>query len=172
MPTRRQFLQTGLLGGVLLAGAAWWAAPRTEPLPSAVPPGLAWLGAADAVLIGAIAPVILGLPDVPRPLVIEGVDRAVLALPAGVRQEIRQLFDLLGNGWGRRWLAGIDPPWAQADAADIARFLQRWQLSRLALLRSGYQGLHALIMAAWYGNPRSWAAIGYAQPAQVMAVLP
>jgi hypothetical protein len=172
MPNRRQFLQAGLFGGVLLAGAAWWAAPRPEPQPAAVSPGLVWLGAEDAVLIGAIAPVMLGLPGVPRELVIEGVDRAVLALPASMRQEVRQLFDLLGNGWGRRWLAGIDQPWSRVDAADIDRFLRRWQLSRLALLRSGYQGLHALIMAAWYGNPVSWKSIGYAQPAQVMAVLP
>jgi len=50
--------------------------------------------------------------------------------------------------------------------------LQQWQHSRLLLLRSGFQALHALINAAWFGNPASWGALGYQQPPQVMRVLP
>jgi len=42
--------------------------------------------------------------------------------------------------------------------------LGRWQHSRLALLRSAYDGLHQLVLAAWYGNSRAWPAIGYPGP--------
>ena len=34
----------------------------------------------------------------------------------------------------------------------------------LALKRSAYDALHQLILAAWYGNGRSWAGIGYPGP--------
>ena len=63
-------------------------------------------------------------------------------------------------------------PWAQATPDELAAFLQRWQQSPLLLLRSGFQALHALINAAWFGNPASWSALGYQQPQQVMGLLP
>jgi hypothetical protein len=37
-------------------------------------------------------------------------------------------------------------------------------MSGFMLLRSAYDALHQLVFAAWYGNPRSWPAIGYAGP--------
>jgi hypothetical protein len=58
---------------------------------------------------------------------------------------------------------------AGADG-ELSRFLQRWQNSPL-LLRSAYQALHALINAAWFGNPASWA-LGYQQPPHIMSLLP
>lgn len=173
MANRRQFLKLGLFGGLLLTGAAWWSAPAPEPEGGRAASGaLRWLNTHDAVLLTAIAPVMLGRSDAPAALVVQGVDLAVRALPAATQAEVRQLLDLLGNAWGRRWLAGVRSPWAHAGRAEVEGFLRRWQQSRLSLLRSGYQGLHALIMAAWYGHPQSWPAMGYAQPAQVMAVLP
>jgi hypothetical protein len=42
--------------------------------------------------------------------------------------------------------------------------LARWQASRVSLLRSAYGGLHQLLLAAWYGNPLAWQAIGYPGP--------
>ena len=36
--------------------------------------------------------------------------------------------------------------------------------SRFALLRSAYAALHQLVFAAWYANPRAWAATGYGGP--------
>jgi hypothetical protein len=107
----------------------------------------------------------LGRPPLPLCAVLQGVDAAIMALPPALQHELRQLLDLLTNPWGRRWLAGVARPWEQASAAQIEGFLRRWQLSRFSMLRSGYQALHALIMAAWYGNPRSWAAIDYRRPA-------
>lgn len=170
MLTRRQLIQAGVAGSVLLAGAAWWAAPRADHwLPAAA---YEVLSAQDARLIGVLAPVMLGLPGVDAATVVQGVDAALAALPDATRREVRQLFDLLENPWGRRWLAGVVEPWDQAQATAVAAFLGRWQHSRFALLRSGYQGLHALITAAWYGNPASWTALHYQRPAQVLAVLP
>jgi len=48
--------------------------------------------------------------------------------------------------------------------ADIEKFLRNWQESRVDLLKSGYQALHDLVFGAWYADPASWAAIGYAGP--------
>ncbi|GGY20711.1 twin-arginine translocation signal domain-containing protein [Paludibacterium paludis] len=167
MATRRQFIKAGAAGALLLAGVAFLAAPEAErhgPRPH----GAAWLTARDAAVLAVIAPVMLGVPGLPVAAVVEGVDEAVLALSAPVRAEVRQLLDILGHPWGRRWLAGIASPWSLAGAADVARFLDAWRASRFALLRAGYQALHALLCAAWYGNPASWARIGYQPPGTIM----
>ena len=171
MPTRRQFIQTGLIGACLLAGAGFIATPRRDRV-GAPERDLRFLNARDATVLAAIVPVMLDSASHNPASVVAGVDVAVRALPLSMQSEVRRLFDLLSSAWGRRWVAGIVPPWHEASASEIAAFLRRWQMSRFTVLRSAYQALHALIMAAWYGNPMSWQAIGYARPAAVLAVLP
>ena len=63
----------------------------------------------------------------------------------------------------RCWRASR-PPWSDAGAAEVAAFLERWRAVGFTLLRSAYDALHQIIFAAWYGNPRSWPAIGYPGP--------
>lgn len=164
MVTRRQFLKVGLAGSLLVSCTALVLAPSRDSVPQGMA-SLSWLTPADVVVVAAIAPVMLGVPDVPREVVVAGVDRAISALPAAVQQEVRQLFDILGNPWGRRWLAGVRENWSTAPAGVISAFLERWRVNRFMLFRSAYQALHALIAAAWYGNTASWASIGYRQPA-------
>jgi hypothetical protein len=73
------------------------------------------------------------------------------------------LFGLLAFPPARVAL-GVRSAWQDADPADVEAALQRWERSRSRLLRSAYDGLHQLILAAWYGNPRAWPAIGYPGP--------
>lgn len=171
MASRRQFLQVGALGSAALLLAGYWAAPAADPSP-AVGGKLEWLTPLDAQIVSALAPVLLGLPGVPASAVAAGVDRAVAGLPSATQREVRQLFDLLGNRWARRWLVGVRSPWQLATSQELTQFLQRWRESRFALQCSAYQGLHRLIHAGWYGNPASWPALGYRQPAAVMEMLP
>lgn len=171
MASRRQFLKAGALGGAALLIAGYWAAPAADPEAEAVA-GLSWLRPADAQIVMALAPVLLGLAELPVAKVAQGVDQAISGLPLATQEEIRQMFDLLGNRWARRWLAGVRAPWQMAGAMESARFLQRWRESRFTLQNSVYQGLHRLIHAGWYGSPASWAALGYQQPAAVMGMLP
>ncbi|QOZ84045.1 MULTISPECIES: twin-arginine translocation pathway signal protein [Chromobacterium] len=174
MPSRRELLKTGLGGAVALALATLLASPQPEG------PAEGWVASLklraltplDAQLLAAIAPAVLGPGVAPPEDVVRGVDRAVAGLPPAMRAELRQLLDLLGNPWGRRWIAGVATPWRQASAEDVAAFLQRWRGSAFPLLRSGYQALHQLLNAAWYGSPASWPALGYRQPAAVMEMLP
>jgi hypothetical protein len=101
--------------------------------------------------------------------VVRGVDRAVAGLPPSVQEEVAQLFALLGFPLTRRLLAGVGSPWLEATPEAVKRFLERWRASHFALLRSAYAALHELIMAAWYGNPDTWPAIGYPGPPTVVS---
>ena len=167
--TRRTLLKAGIAGGVVLVLARWIVTlytPRESPEAS----GSA-LDSSARTIIAAIVPVLLegALPDADtsveaRAEVVAGVDRAVAGLPPGSRKELEQLFALLFFAPTRCLVAGVWSSWPDASRESVAAFLESWRDSRFTLLRSGYGALHQLILAAWYGNSRSWASIGYPGP--------
>ncbi len=172
MISRRRFIAAGILGAAALAGAGWWSWMRRA---GSAPAGAA-LSAEARVIVVAIVPAMLGgaLPEGPEraPAIdetVSGVDRAIAGLPPAAQGEIGQLFSLLSLSAVRRSLAGVAPDWPSASTDDVAAFLGRWRESGWALKRAAYDALHQLVMAAWYGNPRSWAAIGYAGPPDIGA---
>jgi len=54
--------------------------------------------------------------------------------------------------------------WNDASAASIAQFLQAWRTSPFVKLRSAYDALHQLLLAACYADPATWSEIGYPGP--------
>lgn len=171
MLTRRQFIKTGIAGGVLLAAAALLQKPLDRAGKQALVAGNP-LDPSLRTVVRAVAPVILqgAFPaaDPERAAALEritkGVALAVGALSAASQKEVAELFALLAFAPTRIAVAGLTPTWEQASAGEIEAFLKRWQHSRLDLLKSGYQALHDLVFGAWYADPQSWMAIGYAGP--------
>jgi hypothetical protein len=172
MITRRTFLVAGLAGSATLA-AAYWLRGANERGPAAgANASLAALDRDAPAIVAAIVPVVLegALPreaaqrDAALRETVGNVARAVGGLPPAAQKELAELFALLGFAPTRLALAGVTTPWAQASPEAIAAFLERWRTSGWLLLRSAYDALHQLILAAWYGNPHAWAAIGYPGP--------
>ena len=162
-PSRRAFLTTGVLGAAALATAGW--------LRLRSPHGRAFPADARTVLEALIPAFLAGaLPQQP-PARLEAiavtatnVESAIAGLPPAAQDELAQLFALLAFAPARIAMGGPASGWRDARDADVDAMLERWRGSRIALLRSAYDGLHQLILAAWYGNPRAWAAIGYPGP--------
>jgi hypothetical protein len=171
--TRGAFVHTGVSGAVLLAvgGCARSAATAAGTFQDA---GYTYrvLSAADRDTIAAVGTVMLAgaLPadraahSVAMVEVVRGVDVALAGLPPVVQNQIAQLFGLLGFPPTRALAAGVWSSWSDAPASAVSGFLTRWRFSGIALFRSGYQALHQLVMASWYGNNASWARIGYPGP--------
>jgi hypothetical protein len=167
MPTRRQFLKVGLVGGGVLVAAGWLAFRPKGPQHLA-----GTLDQRTAAVVAALVPVVLAgvLPvavEARRTAIRETVEafgRAVSGLAPAVQDEIAQLFSLLGLPPTRVALAGVWTTWEDASPADIAQFLNRWRTSRFDLFRAGYQALTRLLQASWYGNPASWDHLGYPGP--------
>lgn len=167
--SRRTLLKAGLAGGAALLLARWLYTTTSGPSP-AVKSGPALEPDARAI-IAAIIPVLLdgalpsGADEKPaRADVLAAVEQVIAGLPPATRKELDQLFSLLAFAPTRCLVAGVWSPWQQATRESITSFLARWRDSRFALLRSAYGALHQIVLGAWYGNPRSWPAIGYAGP--------
>lgn len=171
--TRGELIRTGAAGLAVLA-LANCARRMTPAIPPFDDPDYTYrvLSGGDRVMIAAVARGLLtdSLPADPAAnavalvAAVRGVDVAVAGLPPGVQGEIQQLFGLLQFPLTRGFAAGVWTSWGDASTAQVAAFLSRWRYSGVALLRSGYQALHQLVMASWYGNSASWARIGYPGP--------
>jgi hypothetical protein len=167
--SRRTLLKAGLAGGAALFLARWlYTQTSAPPLSDA---RFAVLDERARSIVSAIVPVLLAgaLPTAPgvdaaRAAVVVNVDQAIAGLPPASRKQVEQLFALLAFAPSRCLIAGVWSPWPEASSASIAAFLTRWRDSRFALLQTAYGALHQLIVAAWYGSPLAWPAIGYPGP--------
>jgi hypothetical protein len=177
MLSRRQFIKTGVLGGMMLLAirAAYGPFSSDPTIAEDRDYSYAVLRARERTVLTAIAPVMLAgaLPQASAARqraiveVVRGVDTAIAGLPPAVQSEVRDLLGLLTFSVTRRIVAGVLKPWLEAAPDDIAAFLERWRTSSFALLRTAYRALQELITAAWYGNPASWSRISYPGPPAV-----
>lgn len=158
---RRQFIQTGLAGGVLLSFSGWLNAAGSRPFSDAEREMLAALVAA---MLAGVLPIEGPQRSQLVAETVNGIATAVSGLSLASQNEIGELFGLLVVAPGRVLLAGVGKPWREASVADVGAFLQSWRSSRLNLLQSAYGALHDLIFGAWYGRPESWQAISYPGP--------
>jgi hypothetical protein len=170
--TRRELIKTGAAGVALLALANCARSSNAARPFADSAYDYRMLSENDRVTIAAIANAMLAgaLPpaqpahDAAMLQVVRGVDIAINGLPPNVRDEVHQLFGLLEFAPSRALAAGIWSDWQDADAKDVAKFLTRWRFSNITLFQTGYQALHQLVMASWYGNGASWQRIGYPGP--------
>lgn len=175
MLTRRQLLGSGISAAIALAvaGLAYEFLPDSTRTDSQY--RFTMLDDEDRVIVAALAPVMLagafrndpGARNEAIAQTLRGVDIAIAGLPLAVRSQLQQLFGILRFPLSRMFVAGIWRPWQAANDAEVTRFLEGWRYSRIARLRSAYDALHQLLMAAWYGNSNAWTSIGYAGPPSV-----
>lgn len=170
MFTRRHFLKTGIVGGVVLAGLAgthgvlWGEA--AYPLTTQ---GLRFITASDSTCLTKLIPVILKGAWEAKPSLqelISGIDFMITRLNPHTQQEIRQLFILLEFAPSRVFSTSIGS-WESVTEAKVETFLENWRTHRLELFRSAHTALAKLTMGTFYANPISWQKIGYDGPPQL-----
>lgn len=95
------------------------------------------------------------------------IDTLVAGLPPHAQAELSQLLSLLASSGGRRALAGLSQPWADAPVADIQRALQGMRLSSLALRQQAYGALHDITASAYFSDEATWSLLGYPGPVKI-----
>jgi len=170
---RRQFLKTGLLGGLLLSTAHLGACSSKTliaPLNTNQYSPYLFLTREDAIMLSALLPAMLAQNWPASPVAqrqaeadtLQRIDTFLLRVGAFNQHEIRKLFDLLQVRLARGLTSGIWRSWENTDRQQIEAFLQSWKHSGISLFNSGYNGLSDIICFAWYSNPQNTLAFGYA----------
>lgn len=167
--SRRSFLKTGFWGGVLLAlgGAGFLATRGTKliPLPKA---GLKVLSEKEYAVMAAIAARVVrprtNFPSVEEVSLAEACDLVIARADGGVQKELKQLLGLFENALTNAVFDRRFKPFTELSGDEQDAVLHDWERSGLELRRTGFQALRTIAVAAYYGNPKTWGAVGYAGP--------
>jgi len=168
-PSRRGVLQKGLFGGVLLALGGGGAVALRKSVDVPVPTeGLAAVSPREFAVLVVLAQRLLpkraGFPTVDELGVALACDRVIAQVDPSSRAELKQLLGLFENALTNLLLHARPTPFTRMDEDDQDATLDGWRHSALALRRTGYVALRTLIFAAYFGNPKSWAAVNYPGP--------
>jgi hypothetical protein len=161
---RRQFIMLGLAAGATLATGI-------SLYPLAVADQQDQLDAATLVLDAILPALLLGaLPADPQQqrLALLQTRNAALEflpfLPKRTQAELSQLFLLLSQQLTRLALTGHLLAIGELTISQRLQLLETWRTSYLTALQPAFNGLRALLMGAYYGQPTQWQALGYQAP--------
>ncbi len=166
--SRRSLLKTGLVGAALVtAGSAALLVqpPRSEGVASGLttfdPKSAAVLTALARRLCPAAGP---GSPGADAIGLVGLLDKAVANADEEVRKGLQVgllIFDnaLTGALFGERLR-----PFSQLDGAAQDAVIRNWWNSGVAFRRTLIRGISSLVMAVYWGDPRSWPSTGYGGP--------
>jgi hypothetical protein len=171
MQTRRSLLKKGLFGGAVLAvGGAGFLASRGTRRIALPPEGLLALSEDEYAVVHAIAgrmiPPRENFPSIDEVRVAFNADRVLTHADDGAVKELRQLLRLFENGLTNLLFGGRARTFTNLGPDEQDAVLLEWQDSGLTIRRTGFQAMRAIVLAAYYGSPMSWKAVGYDGPPQ------
>lgn len=82
-------------------------------------------------------------------------------LPKRTQAELSQLFLLLSQRLSRLALTGHLLAVGELSISQRLDLLERWRTSYLTVLQQAFNGLRALLLGAYYGQPAQWPALNY-----------
>ena len=170
--SRRGLLKKSIAGAALLAAAGsiplalrktrLREVPKGRPLQFFTPAEYSiWATVADRVLAEekpSDAPTATQLDIAAR------ADAFLAPLPEDDRKDLKQLLALFDNALFSFVQGGPPRPFTAMSPQQQDAHLRRWQFSRLAIQRTGYQALKRLCCALYFSAPETFASVGYAGP--------
>ena len=170
--TRRGLIQKTLGGAALLAvaGSVPVALRRTRlrELPKDRP--LQFFSPAEYSIWAAVADRVLaeekpsGVPTPAQLDVAARADAFLAPLPETDRKDLKQLLALFDNALFSVLQGGPPRTFTAMSDAEQDAHLRRWQTSRLAIQRTGFQAMKRLCCALYFSAPETFPAAGYPGP--------
>lgn len=161
-----------------VAGAALLAAAGSVPLAlrrtklREVPKGrsLQFFTPAEYSIWAAVADRVLaedrpsGAPSPAQLDVAARADAFLAPLPGSDAKDLKQLLALFDNALFGFLQGGPPRTFTAMSPAEQDAHLRRWQGSRFAIQRTGYQALKRLCCALYFAAPETWPSVGYPGP--------
>jgi gluconate 2-dehydrogenase subunit 3-like protein len=170
--TRRGILKKSVAGAALLAAAGAVPValrrtrlrdlPQNKALQFFTPAEYSiWAAVADRVLAEEKA---TGAPTAADLDVAARADAFLAPLPESDRKDLKQLLALFDNALFSALQGGPARTFTAMSPEEQDAHLRRWQTSRLALQRTGFQAMKRLCCALYFSAPETYAAVGYPGP--------
>jgi hypothetical protein len=169
--TRRGLLKGGAVG-VLAFGAGGWLAARVTDGSPAKLLELKHLGAGEQQLLAKLADAVFDgtLPEdgpertewVTR--LVQNVDASIDVLPLELQQDTQKLLAMLAFAPTRLLVIHQWKGWQSMSREEVTARLEKLRTAEGETQRIVYRVLRDLTAAAFYGDRRSWALIGYPGP--------
>ncbi|MDB4941766.1 MAG: hypothetical protein JWP97_1300 [Labilithrix sp.] len=168
-PSRRRFLKTGLVGGLVLAfggGLAFYPSAHVASPTRA----LAVLDDQSFQVLVAVAQRIVTPAGADHVAIAHGVDMALQRLPVESQHDMVKLLGLLENALPGLVLDQRISPFTRLSPEGRDKVLDSWATSRITVRRTGYQALRKLCLAAHYAEETSWPPLHYEPPSGLSAM--
>jgi D-cysteine desulfhydrase len=166
--SRRGFLRAGVVGGLLLGGAAVVGRSLSGyHLGAATAARLRALSPKEYLIMQAVARRVLApdgddAPSADSVDVAGAVDTYVAKLPPPVQRDVRALLQLVEHG--SSLFRGGATRFTRMSAAEQDATLADWQRSSLTVRRRGFQALRTLAFVGYWRDDRTWPLLGYSGP--------
>lgn len=166
-PSRRRFLQVGLLGGALLA-VAGLAGQSTRGRGPAGP--LQVFSDEEYRIVAAIAERLCpggkgpggeALPSASQIGLTEKLDAFMARSDPWSQTDLKRLLVLFESAWGGLLLEGRVTPFTALSPEEQDETLESWRTSGLDIKRTGYSVIRALLVTRYWADPRVYPATGY-----------
>lgn len=99
------------------------------------------------------------------------VERRIATLEPGLQRDIRGALHFFDNPVTGMLLSGRPRRFSTLPPMEQDALLREWERSSLALRRTVVQALRRLVLATFYAQPRSHAAIGFLAPLHLRAAV-
>lgn len=111
-----------------------------------------------------LAPTGPGWPTAAELEVAEKIDDLLARGEAATAAELIQVLSLLENALVGLLLGGRLTTFTGSSVEVQDAVLDGWRRSRLPLLRTAFKALNGLVGASYFGDPRTFALVGYPGP--------
>ncbi len=167
--SRRRLMQSGLWGSALLALAGTGLSFQKTLRPPAAPEHLSVLSRDEYAILAAVADTLCprraqSIPSASELGIPERIDAMFATADADQREGFKLALRTIESPLAGAVFGERARPFTQLDENARTRALRAFRDSRLGLRRTIYNGLSALVMALYWGDPRSWTRTGYEGP--------
>lgn len=168
---RRTLLKVGIATSTLLALAGGTLALlRPARSEGRLAPGAQTMFAVLArAVLGALLPAEPAQQAQALQGLVQRLEATITGMPPAMQAEVDELLTIAASAPGRYALLGLGSAWDTASVEELTQALQSLRVSGLALRQQAFHALRDMINAAWFAEPATWAAIGYAGPRAVSA---
>ncbi len=167
--SRRTLLKRGLLGtGLLALGGGGFLASRSSKLEPPPPEPLKAVSPEQYAVLAALArrfiPDHPGFPSADSRHTALAADRVISWTDPSAQKETLQLLGLFENALAGFLFGGRTRPFTQLSPQEQDEVLDEWRTSRIAVRRTGWLALRAIVVSAYYGQKETWVVSGYPGP--------